>query len=135
MLALDATSREECTAERPTSNTPKAALVLLNDPSYVEAARVLAARVLREGGDTTVERIRFAWRAVLSREPQQNESYVVEKLYREHIAHFDAQPEEAKKLLAEGFFPAPADRSQTELAAWTSVTRTLLNLQEATTRN
>jgi hypothetical protein len=135
MLALDATSREECTAERPTSNTPKAALVLLNDPSYVEAARVLAARVLREAGATTAERIRFAWRIVLSRDPAQRESEIVERLYRDHVQHFDAHPEEAKQFLTEGLFPAPADRSPTEVAAWTSVARTLLNLQEATTRN
>jgi hypothetical protein len=135
MLALDATSREECTAERPTSNTPKAALVLLNDPSYVEAARVLAARVLREGGDTTHERVHFAWRAVLSRDPAQGEVEIITLLYRDHIQHFDSHPEEATQLLTEGLFPAPADRSPTEVAAWTSVTRTLLNLQEATTRN
>jgi hypothetical protein len=135
MLALDATSREECTAERPVSNTPKSALVLLNDPTYVEAARVLAVRVIREGGATTEERIRFAWRTVLSREPTDGESYVVETLYRDHAAHFDARPEEAKRLMTEGLFAPPADHRATEVAAWTSVSRSLLNLQEATTRN
>jgi mono/diheme cytochrome c family protein len=135
MLALDATAREECTAERPVSNTPKSALVLLNDPTFVEAARVLAARVLREGGATTEEKIRFVWRVAVSREPADGESYVIEKLYREHIAHFDANPEAANSLLTEGMMPAPADRSATEVAAWTSVARAVLNLQEATTRN
>ncbi|RIK81230.1 MAG: hypothetical protein DCC68_09125 [Planctomycetota bacterium] len=135
MLALDATSREECTAERPVSNTPKSALVLLNDPTFVEAARVLAVRVIEEGGATSGERIRFAWRTVLSRVPTDGETYVVGQLYRDHAAHFDANPDEAKRLLSEGLHPAPPIRQPTEIAAWTSVARTLLNLQEATTRN
>src|SRR5438874_3804443 len=67
LKAFDAPTREECTAQRPISNTPLAALTLLNDPSFVEAARVLAARLLREGGTTEAERVRWAWRTVLSR--------------------------------------------------------------------
>ncbi|MEX2187427.1 MAG: PSD1 and planctomycete cytochrome C domain-containing protein, partial [Pirellulales bacterium] len=140
LLALDATPREECTAERPTSNTPKAALALLNDPTYVEAARALAVRVLRETADndaatTDSNRIRYVWREVLSRRPTDAETQVVQHLLADHAAYFRANPAAAAKLIATGQSAAPADLPPTDLAAWTSVARTLLNLQEATTRN
>src|SRR5204863_3080284 len=61
LLAFDASTREECTVERPRSNTPQQALVLLNDPTYVEASRVFAERVLKEGGKDTPARIDFAF--------------------------------------------------------------------------
>ncbi len=138
LLALDATPREECTAERPASNTPKAALALLNDPTYVEAARGLATRILREAPTTDkagTDRIRHAWREVLSRQPTPAETQVVQRLLDEHTAHFRADPAAAQRLIAAGQSAAPADLPPTELAAWTSIARTLLNLQEATTRN
>src|SRR5262249_54534403 len=75
--AFDARSREECTAQRPVSNTPLQALALLNDPSFVEAARALAARIVREGGGTEADRVRRAWRAVLSRPPSEREAAVL----------------------------------------------------------
>ncbi len=67
MLAFDAPSREECTAERNRSNIPQQALVLLNDPTYVEAARVFAARILSECSEPTPQRIRWAWQQALQR--------------------------------------------------------------------
>src|SRR5438876_6193709 len=82
LRAFDAPSREECTAQRTISNTPLAALTLLNDPSFVEAARVLAARLLREGGATDAERIHWAWRAVLSRAPSEREVAALIRLHR-----------------------------------------------------
>src|SRR5437660_10925299 len=66
LLAFDAPTREECTVQRPRSNTPIQALVLLNDPIYVEAARALAERTLREGGITTAARFQWIYRTVLS---------------------------------------------------------------------
>ena len=80
MKAMDAPSREECTAQRPRSNTPNAALVLLNDPTFVEAARVLAQRILSEGGTTTESRLAFAYREVLSRPPQSEETKLLSEL-------------------------------------------------------
>jgi hypothetical protein len=71
LLAFDAPSREECTARRPRSNTPQQALALLNDPTYVEAARVFAERILREGGPSAEQRLDFAFRLALSRTPTQ----------------------------------------------------------------
>src|SRR5690606_11777659 len=70
LLAFDAPSREECVAERPRSNIPQQALVLLNDPTYVEAARVFATRILADGGDTDETRIRWGFRRATSRKPE-----------------------------------------------------------------
>src|SRR5207248_3042002 len=73
LVAFDAPSREECSVERPRSNTPLQALVLLNDPIYVEASRAFAERVLRDGGATPEERIRYTFRRALSRQPSADE--------------------------------------------------------------
>src|SRR5205807_2801313 len=73
LIAFDAPSREECTVERPRSNTPLQALVLLNDPTYVEAARAFAERIIRTGGDTPEQRIQFAYRQALCRDVQTEE--------------------------------------------------------------
>ena len=134
MMAFDAPNREECTAERPLSNIPQQALVLLNDPTYVEAARVLAEKVLRESASTDQERITFAFHHVLARNPSDQELNTVHALYEQHAEFFQANPDEAQALIAVGFTPASEEFSPTEIAAWTSVTRTLLNLHETITR-
>jgi hypothetical protein len=120
---------------RPQSNTPLAALTLLNDPSFIEAARVFAARVLREAGGSETERIRWAWQTVLSREPAGEEIAVLEQLYRHYLERYRADPEAAKKLLGVGLTPQPADIHPAELAAWTSVARAIFNLHETITRS
>jgi hypothetical protein len=134
MLAFDAPSREECCAERNRSNIPQQALVLLNDPSYVEAARSLAARILTECDGSAEERVAWAWRQVLQRLPRVEELETVMPLVREHLAHYKASPAAADELLKTGLAPAPADRDKAELAAWTHVARVLLNLHETITR-
>jgi hypothetical protein len=135
LLAFDAPSREECTAERPVSNTPQAALVLLNDPSFVEAARVLAGRTVREGGDDLRGRLSWVWRQVLSRRPSEREVDLVNELYSRHRAHYTANPLAAESVLRTGLAPAPEGLDAADLAAWTSVARALLNLNETITRN
>lgn len=134
LLAFDATSREECTAERPRSNTPQQALVLLNDPSYVEAARVLAGKIVREGGDDVDSRLRFAFAAVLQREPTDAEAEVLTNLHARHLAEYQADEQAAAELIQVGDAPTAEDSSAAELAAWTSVARVLLNLHETITR-
>ncbi|MDX1944704.1 MAG: PSD1 and planctomycete cytochrome C domain-containing protein [Pirellulaceae bacterium] len=134
LAAFDAPSREECTVERPRSNTPQQALVLLNDPTYVEAARSLAARVLADG-KATPERLGLAFRRVLTREPRPDEIAVLSPLLEKHRQEFATDLPAAEKLLAVGASPAPAGVDRAELAAWTSVCRVLLNLHEAVTRN
>jgi hypothetical protein len=134
LLAFDAPSREECTVERPRSNTPQQALVLLNDPTYVEAARALAERIVRQGAGAG-PRIRFAFREVLTRPARPAEVALLEALYRKHLSQYKTDPKAAAALLDVGDRPAPKDVDAAELAAWTSVARVVLNLHETITRD
>ncbi|MFM8708518.1 MAG: DUF1553 domain-containing protein, partial [Planctomycetia bacterium] len=135
MLAFDAPSREECCADRSRSNIPQQALVLLNDPTYVEAARSLAGRTLAECQGSAEERVAWAWRQVLQRLPRVEEMEAVMPLVREHLAHYRATPAAADELLKTGYAPPPSGIDKAELAAWTHVARVLLNLHETITRN
>ncbi len=134
LFAFDAPTREECTNERSRSSTPLQALVHLNDPTYVEASR-FAERVLKEAKGPIEERIAWAFRQAVSRPPTAAEREILGKLYQKHHKEFTADGEAARKLLAVGDRPTPADSDPAELAAWTSVARTILNLHEAITRN
>ncbi len=134
LLAFDAPSREECTAERPRSNTPQQALVLLNDPTYVEAARVLAERIIRHGGKADDERLAFAFRQVLSRTPTSKEQAVLIGLEKKHLEEYRGAREAADQLLSIGDRLKPNDVDSAELAAWTSVARVILNLPESIIR-
>jgi hypothetical protein len=134
LLAFDAPSREECTVERPRSNTPLQALVLLNDPTYVEAARVLAARVVEQGGSTPPDRLDFAYRQALQRSPTDQEAKVLLALWQKHRDEYSRDPVSAESLLKVGEWPLPPNADQVELAAWTSVCRGILNLHETITR-
>jgi hypothetical protein len=135
LLAFDAPTREECTSERVRSNVPQQALVLLNDPSYVEAARVLAERVLKETSASTDEQLNWLYRRVLSRTAKEHERTILVTLLQNHREQFTADRTAAEKLVATGLAPVPKDLDAAELAAWTSVARTLLNLHETITRN
>lgn len=135
LLTFDAASREECTADRPRSNTPLQALVLLDDPTYVEAARVLAERILREGGTSPNERLRWAFTRALSRAPLREEQRILRELYEKQIQHYRTDTQAAEQLVSTGDRPVPKDLDLAELAAWTAVSRTVLNLHETITRN
>lgn len=130
LMAFDAPAREECAAERGVSNTPLQSLVLLNDPSYVEAARAFAARIVRDGGKSAAKRIEFAFREAFSRPPQAAERDVLLRLLEQHRKQFQADPAGAEQLLATGISRLPAGVSVPELAAWTSVARALYNKHE-----
>ncbi|HET6883384.1 MAG TPA: PSD1 and planctomycete cytochrome C domain-containing protein [Pirellulales bacterium] len=134
LLAFNASTREECTAERPRSNTPLQALVLLNDPTYVEAARALAARALREASAGPAERIRFAWREALGRDPIAEETDVLARLYEKNRGAYAADPAAAAELAQNGDLKPPDGFDVVELAAWTAVCRAILNLHETITR-
>lgn len=134
MLAFDAPSREEACTDRTRSNIPQQALVMLNDPTYVEASRAFAARVLAEnGGDDA--RLTWAWRRALQRNPDAKELGTLRKVLTERRAAYKADPAAAKELLKVGFTPPPAQADPAELAAWTHVTRVILNLHETLTRD
>lgn len=132
LKAFDAPSREECTARRPKSNTPLAALVLLNDPTFVEAARGLAARVLAEQA-TDDDRIRRTFEIVVSRAPNSREQAMLHSLLEESRKEYRQSAELVTELLEVGEAKHLHDDPQ-ELAAWTTVARAVLNLSEATTR-
>lgn len=135
LAAFDAPSREECTVERPRSNTPLQALVLLNDPIYVEAARAFAERVLREGGPDVQSRLHFAFRQGLQRKALPAEIKVLEPLVEKHLKQYRDDKGAADALLHVGAKAVPKDLDTAELAAWTSIARVLLNLHETITRN
>jgi hypothetical protein len=135
LLAFDAPSREECAAERTRSNVPQQALVLLNDPTYVEAARVFAARIVGEGGVDEAARLRWAWGRALQRAPRADEVATVTALLAGHRAAYRADPAAAAALLSTGDAPVPAGLDPAEHAAWTHVARVLLNLHEFITRS
>ena len=135
LLAIDASTREECTVERPRSNTPLQALTMLNDPTYVEAAKALAARVLHEGGSTESQRIRYVFRQVLARAPTTAEFDVLAQFYRRQSRHYTADEASTGKLLEVGDTKPPAGVATVELAAWTTVARVILNLHETITRD
>ena len=134
MLAFDAPTRQESEAKRSESNTPSQALVLLNDPTYVEAARVFAQRIMEEGGDGVASRIQWAFRQALSRDARSEEVALLTQLYRSQEAAFAADESRALQFVSTGNAPLPGDISSAELAAWTSVSRSIFNLHEMITR-
>jgi hypothetical protein len=134
LAAFDASSREECTAQRPQSNTPQQALVLLNDPTYVEAARVLAAEAIAQGGADAAARVRYAMQRVVQRDPRPEEVAVLAQLAHDHQAQFAADAQATARFLEVGDWSAGPQLSPAELAAWTNVCRVLFNLSEAITR-
>ena len=135
LRAFDAPSREECTVVRPISNTPLAALALLNDPTFVEASRVFAERIVREGGAEPSDRIRWAWREALSREPSDTELAAMLNLLQISQDEYKNNPDATEDLLEVGLASLPEDVAPAELAAWTSVARGIVNLNEFIGRN
>ena len=134
LKAFDAPSREECTAQRPRSNTPLAALVLLNDPSFLEAARAFAERILLEGGPKSDERLTYAFRRALARPPDSVERKLLTEFLVQGQREYSANTNAARKIVAVGQAPAALGLDVVEWAAWTNVARAILNLAETNTR-
>lgn len=134
MSTFDAPNRETCQVRRARTNTPLQALVLMNDVQYVEAARKFAERVMTEGGAGVDERVTFAFRSVLNRQPSATERQSLTNLYDEYLIAFKSEPESATKLLAVGESPRNEQLDPNELAAWSMVTHLLLNLSETVTK-
>ena len=133
-LSFDAPNREVCTDCRARTNTPLQALVLLNDPGYVEAARVLAQRTIQSGSADTTARLRFAFRLCTARVPSDQELAVLSRILDANLARFRQNPAAAAKLISVGESPRPADVDPAELAAWTAIGNLLLNLDETITK-
>ena len=133
LKAFDAPRREECTAERSSSNTPSAALVLLNDPTFVESARVFAERIVARQlspGDS----LRTAVRVALSREAGDNEIQLLGELFEMNLALYRSDEVAARRLLAVGLKKPDEQLDIATLAAMTQVARAIFNLDEFVTR-
>jgi hypothetical protein len=134
MLVFDAPFRETCTLRRPRTNTPLQALNLMNDPTYVEAARFIGQRMLRDGGPTPALRITHAFNLLLAREPSATEQGLLVQSLERYLATFSADPAAAKALLDVGDTKPDPELNPIELAAYTTLANTLLNLDETITR-
>ncbi|MDZ4784311.1 MAG: PSD1 and planctomycete cytochrome C domain-containing protein [Planctomycetia bacterium] len=134
MMVFDMPSRELCTVRRGRTNTPLQALTLLNDVTYVEAARVLAERMIREGGAKPSHRIALAYRHVLGRDPSAEECAVLIQGLNARLEKFRTQPEQAEKVVSHGAAPRGVDVAVPELAAYTLTACVILNLDETVTK-
>jgi hypothetical protein len=133
MLAFDAPSREVCVVRRQTTSTPLQPLVLLNDPQFVEAARALGERMLREGGATPEERLAYAFRRAATRKPTERELRLLAELYQGQLSIFRADRAAAQKFLKTGERPPPAGLDSAELAAAAATAGAILNLDASVT--
>lgn len=135
MSSFDAPNREQSCTVRGRSNTPLQALQLMNDIQHVEAARHFAQRMLKEGGATPEDRIRWAWRVVTARMPEAEETEVVMNALNQHRNRYDSDPAAAKELIGYGESKSDAAISPSELAAYTLVANLLFNLDEVVVKN
>ncbi len=133
LMSFDAPNREVCVARRAVTNTPLQALVLLNDPTYVEAARKLAERMLA-GGRSVEASLTLGFRTATARPPTPAEQALLQKLHRQALARFRADREAARKLLGVGESGRDRTLDEADLAACTAVASVLLNLDETITR-
>ena len=134
MMNFDAAGRETCVVRRGRTNTPLQALDLMNDVTYLEAARMLAERMMREGGHNPSERIAFAFRLATARRPTPAESEVLVKDFRYHMDKYLADRRAALRYLSHGEHPRDEKLDPAELAAYTAIASLILNLDETITK-
>ncbi len=134
MQVFDASAREFCTVRDTRTNTPLQSLNLMNDVTYIEAARMLAERVMKEGGATPEARIAWAFRAMTSRRPDERELQVLLRSLNRQVDYFSHNPEEAIKLLSVGERKSDSKLNASELAAYAATASLILNLDEVITK-
>lgn len=135
MLIFDSPSREKCVIQRQRTNTPLQALVTLNDPQFLEAARAFAERLLKSDKGSTADRIDLAYRYATARPASGREVEILTALYQKNLERFKAAPETAKEFLMVGESPRDDSLDAPEHAAWMVVAQTIMNLDESLTRN
>ncbi|PHS02973.1 MAG: hypothetical protein COA78_19595 [Blastopirellula sp.] len=135
MTTFDAPSREACIVRRERTNTPMQALLLMNDPQYIESARGLGQRAILEGGEDTASRIDFIFRTCTARHPTTSEADELTQLLKDNRTTFEKNPEAATKLISIGESVANKDINPAELAAWTMLGNLMLNLDEVVSKN
>ena len=129
-VTLDAPTREFCVSQRAKTSTPLQSLVLMNDPVFVEAARAFAQRILAEPNLDDTARVEFAWRLALTRSPNAAERSILTRMLEQQQTTYRNDMEAAKRLVAIGDLPKPANLDDRELAAWTAFSNVILNLNE-----
>ena len=134
MLIFDAPTREKCMIQRPVTNTPLQALVVLNDPQFVEAARAFAQKMIVEGGNDDVSRINYGFKVALSRHATEEELSVIKNVLKNQINSFGSDKEKAKQFLSVGEFKRDESLDLVEHAAWSVVAQILFNMDETLTR-
>ena len=130
LKTLDAPDREFCTVRRSRTNTPLQALLLLQGPQFVEAARQMAARMMKEGGNDAASRMTFGFQLVTARLPSVEERQILQRLYQQRLEQFQQDPIAAQAMLSVGDSARDTDLDLAEHAAWTVIARLLLNLDE-----
>jgi hypothetical protein len=134
MTNFDAAGREACTVRATRTNTPLQALNLMNDVTFVESSRLLAERMMKEGGSTPQQRVGYAFRLATSCTPRPREQQVLADSFHYHLDRYQTDREEALKLLSEGEHPRDETLDVRELAAYTAVASLILNLDETVTK-
>ena len=135
MSVFDGTGREMCRVRTELTNTPMQALTLQNDVTFVEAARQMADRMLREGGDRPLEQLAYGWRLALGRPPAGDEITLLEQTLKHHLAFYNKHPDEAVRLLSYGESPRDEELDVGRHAAYTMIAQTILNLDETIVRD
>ncbi len=134
LAVFDAPGRDVCTSRRPRTNTPLQALTALNDPVFVEAARALGQRILREAGPDSSRQMEFAFRLCLARNPTQREHRRLLSFFAEQWRSFERDPKSAERLVSRGAPEQPQGLDISRLAAWMMVANVFLNLDETLTK-
>lgn len=134
MLIFDAPDRNFCTVKRAVSNSPLQALALMNDPTFIEASKFIAGRMMSEGGATTTDQLTYGFRLVTGRTPDMKEKTLLKKMYDEEYTMYSQSPQKAKKILSIGNAPSSSKGSLNETAAYVDVVMALLNTDEFITR-
>jgi hypothetical protein len=132
MAIFDASSRDLCEVKRLRTNTPLQALVMMNDPTVLEASRVLAARLLEEKTDIT-RKITEAFRLIVCRKPAEKELQILTNYYNKQNGNIDS--EDVNKMLSVGEYPVPKDMDRKNLAALMRVVTTIYNMEETITKS
>src|SRR5690606_18287390 len=133
MLVFDASNRDQCEVNRLRTNTPLQALVLMNDPTILEASRVFAERLLQEGKNAE-QMIAHAFKTIVCRNPTHEELQIFVKYLNDEKQRFSADPEKAKIFIEAGEYPHPPDQDVVHAAALMQVVNTLYNLDESITK-
>jgi hypothetical protein len=134
MVTFDAATRETCIVRESRTNTPLQALTLMNEVSYVEAARKLAERMMKEGGATEGERIQYGFRLVMARVPSVAERGTMQTALERFLAYYRTHGKDAAAYTSQGASPRNNDLDVKELAAYAGVASLMLNLDEAVTK-